>query len=304
MKTKIKVIRKLIVSTLAAIAVVVGFSAQAFASAYLTVSPPRQKISLIPGKTTYGTFSISSPNRSTENATYKISISPFTIDDSDNSAVFETNGDYNKIVNWITLDWYEGTLEPNETKEVRFAINTPKDAPAGGQYAAIMVSNVNDDEQEDAVNIKNYYQIAHLIYADVAGETVRGGEITNTFVPGFLFSGNITASATIVNNGNVHAYAKHTLKISPLFSDEEFYTNEEEPEETLVMPEGKRYTSIGWNETPSIGIFRVNYKVEFEGVENQVSKLVIVCPLWLLFVIVVIIALIVVKFVLGKKKRD
>ena len=121
--------------------------------------------------------------------------------------------------------------------------------------------------------------------------------------PGFLFSGNITASTSITNDGNVHSYATHILRVLPLFGDEEYYTNEEEPTENLIMPEATRYTSISWDDTPNIGIFRVNYIVEYEGVKKEVSKMVIVCPLWLLFIIALILALIIIKIVLGRKKK-
>ena len=303
MKQKVRNIKAIMLAALIAFLAVVGLVGEAFASAYITVSPPKQKISLVPGTTTKGTFIISSPSNSSENAEYNITVSPFTIDSKDNSAVYESNGDYNKIVDWIKLEWDHGIIHPNETIEVRFTIDTPSDAPAGGQYASIMVGLVNENEESNAVNIKNKYQIAHLVYADVAGETVQGGDISNVSVPSLMFSGNITASATITNTGNVHANAVHVLKVLPLFGDEEFYTNEESPEETLVMPEATRYTSVSWNETPSMGIFRVNYKVNFEGVEKEISKVVIICPLWLMFIVVMIIVLIVIKFVLGKKKK-
>ena len=291
------------ISLIAALLFSLGISNQVGATTLLTVSPPSQKISLIPGETTKGSLKISSPNRSDGTGKYKVSVSPFTIDDSDNSAQFTANGDYNQIVDWITLDWEEGELEPNQSVEVTFSIKTPRDAPAGGQYAAIMVSSVNDNVEENAVNIQNNYQIAHLIYADVAGQTTRGGKIGDVSLPGFLFSGNITASTSITNDGNVHSYATHILRVLPLFGDEEYYTNEEEPTENLIMPEATRYTSISWDDTPNIGIFRVNYIVEYEGVKKEVSKMVIVCPLWLLFIIALILALIIIKIVLGRKKK-
>ena len=296
--------RNTILGILASAFVLVGFAANAFATVFLTVSPPYEKISLIPGQSTKATFKISSPANSSGIGKYKLSVSPFSINGEDNSAIFENNGDYNKIVDWITLDWEEGELEPNQTVEVGVQIDTPIDAPAGGQYAAILVSSDNNDVKEDEFNIQNYYQIAHLIYADVAGETIRKGDISNVSLTSFLFSGNITAGAVIRNDGNVHSNALHTLKILPLFGDEEYYTNEEGPEQTLIMPNGTRYASISWDKTPPIGIFRASYKVEFEGVKREVSRLVIVCPLWLLFVIALIIVILAGWFVFGKRKKD
>ena len=116
-------------------------------------------------------------------------------------------------------------------------------------------------------------------------------------------SGNITGGASITNQGNIHSEATHTLQIFPLFSDEEVYTNEENPKSTWIMPGNTAYSSISWDETPSVGIFHVIYKVEFEGVNNTVDKYVIVCPLWLLFLIILAIFLIIFKILWGKKKE-
>ncbi|MBQ6605583.1 hypothetical protein IJH66_01220 [Candidatus Saccharibacteria bacterium] len=267
-----------------------------------SVSPMFQNVSLIPGETYYGTFKVTNPSSNSSSFSYRLSIQPFSHSEA-NEAVFENNGDYNQIVNWINLEWDEGVIEPNSTAEIRFSIDVPSNAPAGGQYAAIMVSSAENNSISGAVNLDTKYQISHLIYADVAGETARRGDISDVEVPGFLFSGKITGSSKISNLGNVHSRANQTLQIFPLFSEEEVYTNEENPDSVFIMPESSRLSSISWDSTPSIGIFHVIYNVEFEGVNQKVDKMVIVCPLWLLFIIAVVIFLIVFKILNGKKEN-
>ena len=282
-------------------------SRKAFASATYSVSPMNQRISLTPGETYHGTFKVTNLAISDSNVHYKLKIEPFAIDNNNEFRVLDPDDttDYNQIVNWITLIEPEGYIEPNNTRILKFDINVPENAPAGGQYAAIMVSSLNEEDGgEGAVTIKNNYQIAHVLYADVAGETIRHGDIADVKVPSFLFSGKITGSAVISNTGNVHSDATHTLQVSPLFSDEEIYTNEETPSTNLIMPGAARLTSVTWEETPNVGIFHVIYNVEYEGVESNVDKIVIICPLWLLFIIILAIFLIVFKILSGKKKKE
>ena len=266
-----------------------------------SVSPMFQNVSLVPGETYYGTFKITNPNTNTTDFYYVLSVQPFFHNEA-NEAVFENNDDYNQIVNWINLEQDSGVIKANSTEEVKFSINVPEDVPAGGQYAAIMVSSAENNSTAGGVNLDTKYQISHLIYADVAGETVRKGEIDDVRVPGFLLSGNITGNAKITNKGNVHSRATQTLQVFPLFSNEEVFTNEENPDSVFIMPESTRLSFVEWKETPSIGIFHVIYNVEYEGVESKVDKIVIICPLWLLFLILLAIFLLIFRILSAKKK--
>ena len=281
-----------------------GQSTNAFADggSIFQVSPMNQKISLIPGERTYGTFKITNPNTNSNDFHFTLSVAPFTVDD-DYNIKYENNGDYNQIVDWITLEGDEAQLPPNNTATVHFYIDTPENAPAGGQYAAIIVKSAGNDESQEGVNIKSNFGITHAIFAEVAGETVRKGEVSSISVPSFLFSGNITGTSSIKNTGNVHSDAAYTLQVFPLFSNEEIYTNEEAPETTTIIPEATRTTMVSWEETPSVGIFHVIFKASFEGVESKVDKIIIVCPLWLLLLIFLAIFLIIFKILWGKKKE-
>lgn len=274
----------------------------AFASDGFQVSPMNQKIALIPGERSYGTFKITNPAANKANFNFELSVKPFTVNDS-YDIVFENNGDYNQIVDWITLEYNGGVISPNNTAIINFYIDTPLDAPAGGQYASIVVASTPDNNADKGVNIQNYYSIAHVIYADVAGETVRGGDFDSISVPSFLFSGNISGTVSIKNTGNVHSDASYTLQVFPLFSKEEIYTNEEEPKTNTILPGSTRTTSLSWDNTPKVGIFHVIYTASFEGVESSVDKYVIVCPIWLLFIILACLFVVIFSIFFGGKKK-
>ncbi len=295
--TKKTFIRTIIanLATLVILAITIFVGAPVYAEESIGVSPMYQNMVLVPGKKALGTFTVYNPGDSTEASELEIKVEPFWQDEK-NDVDFTAKEDYSRMVDWITIEEASYTLQPNERKDVAFTINVPDNAPAGGQYAAFIVKSRPKNSNGMITQI---FQMAHLIYAEVAGQTTHGGEISNLQLSSFLFSGKITAGASVKNDGNIHAKTSHILRILPLFGDEELFTNEETPQENIIMPGASRYTGVTWDDTPSIGIFRANYIVEFEGVKKELSKVVIICPLWLLIVICLIIAIIIYRIVSG-----
>ena len=268
----------------------------------VSMSPLNQKIILNAGEKYTGSFTITNPKNNIADYKYKVSVEPFYVDD-DYRIYYETTENYNQIVNWTTTDIKSGNLALGDSQKISFTIDVPKDAPAGGQYVAIKVSSVLDaDTKVDSgnsvgLNVDQSVGMAQIIYAEIAGTTKRSGEIISTNMPGFLFSGEITGESTIKNTGNTHGTAKYTLQVYPLFSGEEIYTNEEDPDTKTILPDRVLTNKTAWKETPGVGIFNVVYTVEFEGMTTQVTKLVVKCPLWLLLVIIIVIVAIVIALV-------
>lgn len=294
----------LAVVALALVAVFGGNRASALNDYGLGVSPMKQTIILNAGEKFTGSFTVTNPANNAGDFEFVVKVSPFYATEDYNIS-YEKNGDYNQMVDWIKVGVTGGTLKPNSVKEIPFAIDVPKDAPAGGQYAAIIVQAkpVEKGDENGGVNINQTIGIAHTIFAEVAGTTYHDGAVTSIDLPGFMFGGKITGSASVQNTGNVHGKATYTLQVFPLFSDEEIYTNEENPDTALILPDRTLYRNTTWEETPMVGMFNVTYTVEYEGITAQVSKLVIVCPFWLLFIIIFVIVAIIVWLVYRAKTR-
>lgn len=299
---------------------VLGTNEEVIAEGYgITLSPMNQSVIIDPGDSREVSFLIANPSSSSESLRYELSVEPFYISEK-SDIYYEAEGNSAEMMNWVSFNTpTTGELAMNESKTISFTINVPNSAPAGGQYIAIIVTMKNNEEnqksiqdasgKDSAVNIKEVKRIAHLIYAEVTGDVKRGGEVLDVSVPSFLFSGKITGSSTVKNTGNIHGTANYTLQVYPLFSNEEVYTNVESPDTKKILPERSVYRELAWEETPSIGIFNVVYTVEFEGSKAEVSKMVIICPLWLLFVILFIVILIIgwIFFRVksrGKSRRD
>ncbi len=299
-----KKLKQIISVTMAAVFAVVAVAAPVSAASF-SVSPMNERIILNPGEVYEGSFKVSNPASSEDDFSYIVEVKPFDVDENYNP-VYDEESERNAIVDWTAIDDSdaEGTLSPNETIEIHYTITVPESAPAGGQYMSLTTSQVVSNENTGGVNITSVPAIAHIIYAEVAGTTIKSGVISDASVPSFIFTGNIAGTSAVENTGNTYGTATYTLQVFPLFSDEEVYTNVEDPD-TMTIINGKTYyNETAWTDTPSVGIYNVVYSVDFEGTTAEVSKMVIVTPVWLLFIVVLAIIAIIILIVYGVKTRQ
>ncbi len=255
----------------------------------IQISPVDQKITLEPGESFRSTFKVH--NIGNNDFEYLVYSTPYNITDRDYTPNFDDVSTYSQMSDWIIFDWDSGKLAIDETVEIPFTINVPKDVPAGGQYAAIMAQVKKDDEEqaEGTVGVKSVARAALLLYASIPGNTREEGSIVENNIPAFLFTSPLTVSSLVKNDGNVHADATYSLQIFPLFSSEEVYTTEETPEAHVILPGTSRYTTISWEGAPQLGIFRVVQTIKFLDKTSTNSRIVFICPMWFLILVLALI---------------
>lgn len=249
----------------------------------LQVSPVKQKISLTPGSSYSGTFKVQNVGNVAFN--YTTSATPYSVVDESYNPNYESIATYTQMAEWITIDKKtgSGTLQPGETVDVTYTVNVPNDVPAGGQYAVLMAQT--ESGNADNATVAVIRRVGMILYATVPGETRAEGEIVKNTVNSFYFNPPLTVSSLVKNTGNIEQSATYTVRIYPLFSKEAVFSNEDEPSVKDIYPETSRFNSITWEGAPQIGIFNVEQKIEFAGQISTVNKLVLICPLWLLFII-------------------
>ena len=263
----------------------------------MTVTPMRAGVVLNAGERYEGSFTVMNPVDGGEDLYYHIEAKPFYVDEHYNP-VFERDesNDMQFLVDWVkVISGEKGKLAPGESAKIEYEINVPDDAPAGGQYAVLSAVTDIRQNNENGVNIGEGMAINHLILAEIAGETVVSGEISDIDIQGFMFDGMINAHSLVRNTGNVHGLATYKMGVYGLFSDEPLYINDGEIDDHYILPNRALFNETYWKETPIAGIFRVVYKVEFQGEVAEMSKIVIVCPIWLIALIVVGITIIVLR---------
>ena len=255
----------------------------------ITMSPMNQKVVLVPGEVYEGSFRILNSSATKEAIHYSITMSPFYVDDA-YVTVFEEKGNTGKIVDWTTLEVpSEGELAVGEKKDIQFKINVPTEATLGGQYLAFRVLVSPNEDDEGGVEIEQMLEIGHLVFAEVGDGLMRRGEVVKMQGSGFLTSDKIFGKAVVRNTGEVHGVAKYTLKVSELLTGKEVYSNIDQPLERTILPERELEGEVVWEETPNFGLYQAVFEVEFEGVHEEISRVVFVCPTGVLIALILVI---------------
>ena len=272
-----------------------------------TVLPMSQRFdNLEPGQSYDGSITIVNPADATEDFSYQIDILPYGVNGQEYTADLVTDNDYTAISKWITINEPTGKVAPNESKEVAFTISVPEGVPAGGQYAAIAVSSSNSVNSTEGVAVQNVFELASLIYAQVAGETIHEGEILENNIPSFVFSNPVTLSALISNKGNVHEDATFAITVSNFFTGEVILPTEENDGEynEIIMPNTERYVQREISDLPALGVIKVSQSIYYNGEVSKEEKDIIICPIWFMVLIALTISAIIATIVMIIKKHN
>lgn len=272
-----------------------------------TLTPMTQKLRLQPGEVREGVITVINPVDAKEPFAYKVTVAPYGVMGANYEVDLTTRTERSRMVDWITIDEPLGTVLPNESKEIHYTIRVPEDAPAGGQYAAIMVGSDERDvsSHEGEMSIKNIYEMASVLYAQVNGNIIRKGGVMENKVPGFVTATPITTTVRITNEGNVHETAKIKVKVKNFLTGTQIYPAEEQEgtTEEILMPETERLVMREISEIPAVGIFEVTQTVEYLGETYSSPNLVIACPIWLMAMMAVTIGVVVAGIVMAVRRR-
>lgn len=274
----------------------------------MSLKPSEQDVELSPGSSYRGSITVSNVGRLPFDV--HASVVPYYVSDDSYNPDFITESSYTKLHTWIQLDQDTYHLEPEGSVNIGFTINVPEDVAGGGQYAAIMLASDADDGSDSAMKVTS--QLAALIYGHINGGQMRAeGELIGHTLPNFLFNSDFNISQTVKNSGNVDFKVTQKLTIVNFFSNREVIGPDSIGDDgqylgynvSTVLPGTSRTGILSWKDTPMLGLFRVTQEISFLDQEYTYSKLVLICPIWLIIIILaVLIALIVMLIIKIKKK--
>ena len=270
-----------------------------------TVTPMSHSVTLDAGDTYEGEIIVANPANAAQDFNYKVEASSYGVVGDDYVADLLTETERTQIAKWITIDNPTGVLKPNESVKIHYTVNVPENAPAGGQYAAILVSSDLDAKGSDSVSVNNVFEMASILYAKINGEMIHEGEIIGASVPGFVTTTPITVNATLKNDGNVHETARISLEVRSYFSAGNIYpkAGESGTIEEIVMPGTTRYVTRDIDGIAPLGIYDVLQTVSYMGDSITNHQVVIVCPIWFMALVFVTIVAVITTIVFSIKRH-
>lgn len=258
----------------------------------LTVMPMSQEITLTPGETYTGSITVANPSSSTNDLSYRASISPYGVTDAKYSVDMLSENSHTEMINWLTVHSASGTLAPNGKVEISFTIKVPKDAAPGGQYAAIKIRTEDPNNSDNRLNIGNIYEVASIIYANVIGEVVHDGKVTNQSIPSFITTPEFTSTATIENHGTTHEDAIVSFTITNAFNGGTIYPYDKSDTgiNEVIMPDTTRELSYTFKDMPAVGPINVTQTIEYNDQTYTHTQTIFICPIWFMIVVAILIA--------------
>lgn len=278
------------------------------ASDTFSVGPPAQRFSGRPGETIDGVIAVNNLAHSKQDLHYRVAIIPYSVAKDTYRDDFVNKTEYSAAIDWVTIDESSGTVAPNESKKIHFHVAIPEDAPSGGQYFAITVSNYNNIENASESLVSDILEIASVVYLNIEGEVVREGKITENSIPLISFTTPILTTASFENTGNTHLDAMVTTQAVNVFSGEEVYPEEDGVyKNTIVMPGAKKSIQDHITSLDDIGIYNITQTVSYGGETSVTSHISFVLPYWLAIIILLgfatIIFFIVRKIISSRRKN-
>lgn len=202
-----------------------------------------------------------------------------------------------KMSDWIEIQTTPIKLAPKEYRDVPFTVRVPKNAGAGGKYAAVFFKLVN---QEDGAGFGATARVGALILLNIEGEIHKTGEFTKFETPFFHNQGPIIFGAIFKNTGTAHydIYAKVAIYNFLGFKKYDIVS-----ETRFITPEQIRHLKATWDKTWPIGIFKATaVVVDGEGTAYKQTVWFIGFP-WVWFLVgLAILAALYITFKILKKK--
>ncbi|MBQ8996602.1 hypothetical protein IJ095_01045 [Candidatus Saccharibacteria bacterium] len=179
------------------------------------------------------------------------------------------NPAYGALARWVSFSESSVTLPPGASQTISFSVTAPDSLPAGGQYAVLYAEALPETSGE---GIDLLSRVGLRLYASSSAEARRSVGFSSPELPWILVGAPLSTSLTVTNSGNLDFSVVTSFTVtSP--SGKQLYTDSVSTE---LLPESSKTVYQEWGDSPSFGLYRLNYTAQALDTSLSASRLVFV----------------------------
>lgn len=304
----------------------------------ISISPVTEEFQLNSNSMYEGVLNVT--NAGSEPFDFEVFSAPYSFSMSETNNGYTPNytneNSYTQIARWITIKDQAGnyvssvkdeegtehptfSAAPGETVAVEYRINTPDNIPAGGQYAALFAQTLPKESNSSGINA--LANLGMKVFGrSEEGEAVQSADIYDLAIKNTIEKetdveengqtvqktttlGHINASAMVKNTGNLDFSAKGVLKVTDIFGAGVYYETPEGAAQVSIIPESELPISDEWQDTPSIGLYRVNWTVTAGEDVKSIETVILLMPPYVIIITIILLTIIIVWIIMMVRRR-
>ncbi len=273
---------------------------------WIQVTPVSSRIKLLPGS--QNEYSVVVKNVGNNAFKFSVTVAPYSVIDEDYNLSFSDETLRTQLTQWIKfinedgslIDKFSASIPAGADYAVNYRVSVPDSVPSGGQYAVILVQTDTDENVEGA-GVQTISRVGVVLYGRTDGDTIEESELVSYNIPSFMTDGKINASSVVKNIGNVDFEAKYSFYVKSIIGKDLYSVINKT---NLILPDTQRKEEFVWEDTPTIGIFQVNYRVEAHGeILKDETVFVVLLPIYLIVIMILLLTIIVIWIIVLIRKR-
>ncbi len=246
-------------------------------SSGLVISPPLKELETTKGGIFSDNIKITNPTASV--LTIGVTIQDFAAQDEEGGQIFldpATDNQNFSLAKWVSIDNNNFSLNPSETKEIKYTVKVPENAEPGGHYGVIFFSpqaqNTTSIAGSGTVVVP---KVGTLLLVSVPGDIKFQGKIAtfSTNKKLYLDSKNFVDFLTRFENlSSVHVKPQGVITIKNAFgkSVAELTVNEKNGN---VLPNSIRKFQNEWEKKYGFGWYKADLKLVYGNAQTVTANL-------------------------------
>ena len=272
------------------------------------LSTGKIELALNPGSSTVSNITVT--NRIGKESRFKIEVEDFG-PSSNTGELTKLYGDDSgpySLKKYLVPEINEFTLKQGEQISIAIAVSIPADAPAGGLYGCVLISNIPEVTPGEGNKIQGQVGLASrlgvLFFVKVNGEVKESGNLAS-FNSSKLFYTNvpIKLAYTFNNDGNIYLDPQGTIVIKNIFNST---VSEIKTDPFFVLPKSKRTIAEEWSSEFMLGRYTATLNLD-RGYGGNIDKKTIsfwVVPVPVIIITVLVVLILILIVVLEKRKKN